>query len=157
VRLARRRQSPRFARADRVERQLHVLAQLGRAARAAGLVIDELVATVRQAVHPVHAATQRVRAHPEGERPLEPQRLARLAAEALEVAPQRALGLAVQLVLLIGRAEAPAPPAGLEQPEELVERAPIALVIALEHLVDEDPEALVERRLARDAEDPREL
>ena len=36
-------------------------------------------------------------------------------------------------------------------------RAPAALVVALEHLVDEDPEALVERRLARDPEDAREL
>ena len=78
------------------------------------------------------------------------------------VAHERLRGLAAQLALLVGVAEAAAPPAGVEQAEELVERPALApslrrLVVALEDLVDEDPEALVDRRLARDPEDAREL
>ena len=38
---------PRLARADRVERELHVLAQLRRGLRAPGLVVDQLVARRR--------------------------------------------------------------------------------------------------------------
>src|SRR6185295_1686 len=78
-------------------------------------------------------------------------------ARALLIAAQRRLCLGVQLLLLVAPAEAAAPPAGLEQPEQLVDRMAAGLVVALEHLVDEDPEALVERRLARDPEDAREL
>jgi len=57
-----------------------------------------------------------VRAHAEGEGLLEPQRLGVLVAEAVVVAAQGAVGLGVQLALLVGGAEAAAPPAGLEQP-----------------------------------------
>src|SRR3954449_12245173 len=39
----------------------------------------------------------------------------------------------------------------------MLERAALALVEALENLVQEDPEALVDRRLLRDPEDAREL
>ena len=75
------------------------------------------------------------------------------------VAQQRLRRLGAQLALLLGVAEAAAAPAGLEQPEQLGQRAGrrAAGVEALEHLVDEDPEALVERRLGRDPEDAREL
>ena len=53
---------PRLARADRVERELHVLAQLRRGLRAAGLVVDQLVAAVGQPVDAVDAPAQQVRA-----------------------------------------------------------------------------------------------
>ena len=150
---------PRLARADRVERELDVLAQLRRRLRPAGLVVDQLVAAVRQLVDAVDAPAQQVRPQPERERALEPDRLGVLVLEALVVAQQRRRRLAAQLALLLGVAEAAAPPAGLEQPEQLGQRAGrrAAAVEALEHLVDEDPEALVERRLRRDPEHAREL
>src|SRR3712207_7647279 len=44
-----------------------------------GLVVDQLVAAVRQPVHPVHAPAQRVRAERERERLLEPHGLGVLA------------------------------------------------------------------------------
>ena len=82
-----------------------------------------------------------------------------LVLEARVVAQQRLRGLGAQLALLLGVAEAAAAPAGLEQAEQLRQRAcgGAALVEALEHLVDEDAEALVERRLGRDPEHAREL
>ena len=74
------------------------------------------------------------------------------------VAHERLRGLGPELALLLGVAEAAAPPARLQQPEQ--RRQPglgAAAVVALEDLVDEDPEALVHRRLARDPEDAGEL
>ncbi len=66
----------------------------------------------------------------------------------------------MQLALL-ARVTEPAPaPAGLKEREELGQRAGLLgamRVIALQHLMDRDPEALVQRRLARDPEDAREL
>src|SRR3712207_8482158 len=52
--------------------------------------------------------------------------------------------------LPISRPEAAAPPPRLEQPEELVDGSSPGRVVPLEDLVDEDPEALVQRRLLRD-------
>src|SRR3954454_11547112 len=72
VRLMRRLQLPRLARSDRIQRELHVLAQLGGRLGTSRLVVDELVAAVRQAVHSVHPPAQQMRAEAEGERPLEP-------------------------------------------------------------------------------------
>ena len=93
----------------------------------------------------------------EGERALEPARLAAVLAQALVVAQQRDARLLVQLALLVGVGEAAATPARLEQRQDLLGAAVGGAVEALEHLVDEDPEALVERRLARDPQDAREL
>ena len=75
------------------------------------------------------------------------------------VAGQRRGRLAAQLALLLGVAEAAAAPAGVEQPEQLGQAGGRHSrgVVALEHLVHEDPEALVQRRLLRDPEHPREL
>ena len=86
------------------------------AARAPGLVVDELVVAVGQAIDAVHAPAQGVGAQAEAEGLLEPQRLAVLLAEALVVAAQGAVGLGVQLALLVGGSEAAAPPADREHP-----------------------------------------
>src|SRR5207248_1475894 len=81
-----------------------------------------------------------------------------LALEALEVAGQGAARLVAQLALLLGIAEPPAAPPRVEQAEQLGQSLPAPRgVEALQHLVDEDPEALMDRRLGRDPEDPREL
>ena len=91
---------------------------------------------------------------------------------ALVVAGERGDRAVAVLELVVGGAEALAAPAGLEQAEQAVEAARRAPTIgsspprrgahllgveALEHLVDQDPEALVDRRLLRDREDAREL
>src|SRR5436190_1824295 len=106
VRLARGIEVPGLARADGIERQLDVLAQLRGAARASRLVVDELIAAVGQPVDPVDAPAQRVRAHPELEAALEPDRLGVLVLEALVVAAQRGVGLGAQLALLLAGSEA---------------------------------------------------
>ena len=69
-----------------------------------------------------------------------------LGLEALVVAGQRRRGLAPQLALLLGVAEAAAPPAGVEQAQQLGQRPRriLAGVETLEHLVHDDPEALVD-------------
>src|SRR5204863_8974116 len=61
------------------------------------------------------------------------------------------------LALLLAGAEPTPAPARVDQPEQLVDVTDLGLVVALEHLMDEDPEALVERRLGRDPKDAREL
>ncbi len=77
------------------------------------------------------------------------------------VAGQRGGRLLAQLALLVGVAEARAPPAGVEQRQELGQRAELVAllltVVALEHLMHGDPEALVQGRLLRDPEHAREL
>src|SRR2546421_9223473 len=95
VRLLRGVELPRLPGADRVQGQLHVLAQLRRSLRPARLVVDQLVAAIGQPVDAIDPAAQQVRPQPEGERALEPQRLGRLALEALEVPRERAVGLPV--------------------------------------------------------------
>ncbi len=54
-------------------------------------------------------------------------------------------------------AEARAPPAGVEQREHLLERVTAVGVVALEHLVHDDAEALVDGLLGGDAQDARVL
>src|SRR4051812_25142200 len=92
---------PGLARADGIERQLHVLAQLRRAAGPSRLVVDELVAAAGQLVDAVDAAAERVRAHAELEPLLEPHGLGVLAEVALVVALHRRGRLAAQLALLL--------------------------------------------------------
>src|SRR4029079_785463 len=94
----------------------------------------------------------------------------------LVVAGEGRDGPVAVLELVVGGAESRAPPARLEQEQQAVEAArrlraraglTVALaecvrahglgVEALEDLVDEDPEALVDRRLPRNREDAREL
>src|SRR3712207_6235880 len=149
---------PGLACGHRVEGELDVRAQLRRGLGATRLVVDELVGAVGQPVDAVDAAADEVLAEPELEGLLEPHRLAVLGAKPVVVADERLGRLAAQLALLLGVAEAAAPPPRLEQPEQLGQR-PLggAAVEALEHLVDEDPEALVERRLRGDPEHAREL
>ena len=62
VGLAGRLQAPRLTRADRVQRQLDVLGQLGGALGPPGLVVDQLVLAVGQAVDAVDPAAQEVAA-----------------------------------------------------------------------------------------------
>ncbi len=73
------------------------------------------------------------------------------------IARERGVGLSAQLELVLAEAEAAPAPALLEQLEQLRERLARAGVVALEHLMHDDPEALVLRLLGRDAQDAREL
>src|SRR5690242_10262235 len=98
-----------------------------------------------------------MRAELEREAALEPDRLGVAREVELPVAPERGDRLVPELQLVVGVPEAAAPPARLEEVHQVVERATAALVEALEHLVDDDAEALVDGRLLRDAEDAREL
>ena len=116
------------------------------------------------AVDAVDAAAQQVRADPEREVALEPDRRGLLAGEALVVALERGDRLLVQLALLVRLAEARAaasrsrtassacPGVGSRSASPPVERLLVGElgVVALEHLVHEDPEALLERLLLRD-------
>ena len=109
---------PRLARGDRVERELDVVAQLLGALGDARLVVDQLVAAAGELVDAVDAPADLVAAEREGERALEPARLAAVLAEPLVVAQQRDARLLVQLALLVGVGEAAAPPARLEQRQD---------------------------------------
>ena len=63
----------------------------------------------------------------------------------------------MELALLIAVTEAASAPTLFEQRQQFVNCSPVRLVVALQHLVEEDPEALVHRRLLRNPEDAREL
>ena len=73
------------------------------------------------------------------------------------VAGERIARLVEQLPIARGLAEPGAPPAGVEQPEHLLERVPAVGVVALEHLVDDDAEALVDGLHGGDAQHACEL
>src|SRR5207248_2362223 len=89
---------------------------------------------------------------------LKPDGLGLLRLEPQVVALERRRRLTAELALLLGVAEAGAAPAGVEQPQQLRERAIRSLPVEpLQHLMDEDPEALVDGWLLGDPEDPREL
>src|SRR5829696_2070752 len=78
---------------------------------------------------------------------------------------QRLDRLLAELELVIGLAEARAPPGRAEQGHQPLKTARLRVrfartlrsVEAFQHLVDDDPEALVDRRLLGDPEDAREL
>ncbi len=160
VGLAGGRQLPVLARSQRIERQLDVVAQLLGALRPRGLVVDQLVLRLgarMQAIDAVDPAAQVVGPDAEGEGPLEPDRLGVLIVQAAVVAGQRVPGLLEQLAVDSLTSEAAATPAALEQLQQLRQRGAALGVVALEHLVDDDPEALVDRLLGRDAQDAGEL
>ena len=158
---------PGLAGGDAIEGDLEVVGQLGGALGRAGLVVDELVAAVGMAVDAVDAAADRRLADLEREAPLEPDRPRRARVVALVVAGERRDRTVAVLELVVGEPEAGPPPARLEQPEQAVEPAVVGVspggladllgVVALENVVDEDAEPLVDRRLLRDREDAGEL
>ena len=160
--LARGIELPRLPSPHRIQRQLHVVGELVGALGAAGLVVDQLVLAAGQPVDAVDAAAKHVRPELERELALEPHRLGVVGLEALVVAGERCGRLSAQLALLLGIAEAAPPPAGIEQSEQLRQSARwvggiSVRVVALEDLVDEDPEPLVDRRLLGNAEHSGEL
>src|SRR5829696_226422 len=157
VALRRRLEAPGLARAHLVDGQLYVLAELLLGLRSARLVVDQLERPVGVAVHAVDAPAQEVRPDPERERTLEPDRLRVGLPVAAPVVLERGDRAGAELLLVVRVAEAGAPPRGLEQLAQLPERAAALRVEALEHLVEHDAEALVDRGLLRDAEDAREL
>ena len=92
VGLTRGLQVPGLARRERVQRQLHVVAELLgplRRARSCSRSARTPRPRSRQAVDAVDAPAQVVRPEPEGERALEPHRLGVLPVQALVVARQR--------------------------------------------------------------------
>ena len=89
--------------------------QVGLPLALAGLVVDQLVATVGQAVDAVDAAAHVVGADLEVEPALQPDRLALRLALALPVEPHRLAGAVAELQLVVAGAEPRAPPAGLEE------------------------------------------
>ena len=114
---------PGLAGAEPVERDLDVAGELRARARVAGLVVDQLVAAVGEAVDAVDPPAQLVRADREREAALEPDRLGLRARVALLVAGERGDGAVAVLKLVVGGAEARAAPARLEQAEQAVEAA----------------------------------
>src|SRR5215210_3234251 len=157
IALRRGRQVPRLARSHLVERELHVLAQFLGGLRFTGLVVDQLVAALGKAVDAVDAPAHEVRAEAEGERALEPHRVAGALALGLPVALERGHRAGPELAVVGAVTEAGTPPRGIEDAHELVERTAALGVVALEHLVQDDSEALIDRRLLGHAEDAREL
>src|SRR5690349_2002057 len=115
------------------------------------------------AIDPVHAPRDRGFADLEREAPLQPDRARCAGAVALVIAGEGGDGAVAVLQLVVGEPEPGAPPPRLEEREEPVDAALVAAaaellgVVALEHVVDEDPEALVDRRLLWDREDAGEL
>ena len=106
---------PGLAGRQPVERQLQVVLELGLGLALAGLVVDQLVVAVGQAVDAVDAAADVVVADLEVELFLQPDRFALGDPLALPVEPQRLAGAVAELQLVVGRAEAGPPPAGLEE------------------------------------------
>jgi hypothetical protein len=98
-----------------------------------------------------------VGSQPEGEGALEPHGLAVLVAEARVIARERRPRLVHKLALGLAFAERAAAPHGVEQLDHLRERAAALRVVALQHLVDDDAEALVNGLLGGDPQDAREL
>src|SRR5689334_9901986 len=98
-----------------------------------------------------------MRSQLKGELALEPHGLALLGLKALVVASQRTSGLAAELALLLGVAKPSPPPARVQQTQQLGQSGGLAGVEAFQHLVDEDPEPLVERRLLGNPEHAGEL
>src|SRR3954451_20698270 len=98
-----------------------------------------------------------MRPEPERERALHPRRASLGGAVVLPVRAQRRHRLLAELQVVVRIPEAVAPPRDLEELHEMLERPALALVEALQDLVQQDPEALVDGRLLRDAEDAREL
>src|SRR4051794_10107752 len=115
------------------------------------------MAAVRQPIDAVHATAHEVRAESEREAPLERHRLALTLAVELPVAPQRRHRALAELEVVVRVAEPRPPPRRLEELHQVLERSPAIRVEALQHLVDDDAEALVDRRLLGDPEDAREL
>ncbi len=149
--------APRVDRRHRVELQLDVVAQLLRRPWPAGLVVDELVVAVGMPIHTVDAAAQGVRTEPELEATLDPDDLRRLRGGSRVVPRHRVLGARPQSRLVGLAGQSRAPPARLQQVEQLTLLRAAAAVIALEHLVDDDPEPLGDGRSLRDPQHPVEL
>src|SRR5271155_1328897 len=98
-----------------------------------------------------------VGSEPEGERALEPHRLGVLAVQPLVIDPQRGKRFCAQLELVLAAAEGASAPAFLEQLQQLRKRLSGGGVVALEHLMHDDPKPLVLRLLGRDTQDSSEL
>ena len=107
------------------------------------------------AVNAVHTAAQVVRPEPEVEGALEPHRPRSRLRQPRVVARQRRAALLAQLLLAFAQS-GPAPH-GVEELEHLGQRLRALGVKTLEHLVDDDAEALVQRLLGRDPQHAREL
>src|SRR5262245_44815540 len=156
-------EAPCLPRREAVDGELHVRLELARRLRVARLVVDQLVAAVRQLVHPVHPAAQVVWADAEVELALHPARLRPARHLARVVAMQRLDRLLAELELVVGLAEARPPPGDCEEAHQPLHASGVRIVSgllsveALEHLVNDDPEALVDGCLLRDAEDAGEL
>src|SRR6187549_2915023 len=151
---------PGLARRQPVEGELQVALQVCFALALSGLVVDQLVVAAREAVDAVDAPAHVVLADLDVELALQPDRRPLRLALALPVEAHRLAGAVAELQLVVAGAEPRAPPARLEeghQPRQPVAVGVLLLVEALEDVVDEDAEALVDRRLLRDAEDAGEL
>src|SRR4051794_32352311 len=152
-------QPPGLTGGEAVDRELHVGLQGARRLGIARLVVDQLVAAARELVDAVDAAAEVVWPDPEVELPLYPAGLRPARHLAGVVAVERVDRLLAELELVVGLAEARAPPGDAEQPHEPLEAACMGVVPgllavkALQHLMDDDSEPLIDRRLLRDAED----
>src|SRR5271166_4339048 len=98
-----------------------------------------------------------VRAETKRELALEPHRLGALLLQALVIASERGAREIAQPPFGLALAEAAPAPARVEQAQHLAQRLSALGVIALEHLVHRDPEALVKRLGRGDAQDAGEL
>ena len=106
---------PRLAGGEAVEGELQVALEVGLGLAFAGLVVDQLVVAVGQAVDPVDPAAHVVLADLEVELALQPDRLALGDPLALPVEAQRLAAAVAVLQLVVAVAEAGAPPARLEE------------------------------------------
>src|ERR687898_1210199 len=113
VALRRRLEAPGLARAHLVHGQLDVLTELLLGLRAARLVVDQLNCPDGVAIHAVDAPAEEMRADPERERALEPDRLRVGLPVAAPVVLQRRDRAGAELLLVVGVAEAGPPPRGL--------------------------------------------
>ena len=109
------------------------------------------------AVDAVDAAAQQVRPDLERERALEPDRLG---VESRSLASSSRAPSTARLRNCCSSSESPKPERRQDASNSSISRSsepPPSRVEALQHLVHDDPEALVDRRLLRDPEDAREL
>src|SRR5262249_44281091 len=138
----------------------HVTLQLRRRLRTGRLVVDQLVRLTRplgEAIDAVDAPAQVVGPDSERELPLEPHRLGALGVQPSVVARERLPCPLPEPKLASAFAKATSSPPRVEQAEQLRKRPSALGVVALEHLVDRDPESLLKRLLGRDPQDAREL
>src|SRR5262249_56201733 len=146
-------EAPCLPGGEPVDGELDVGLELARRLGIAGLVVDQLVPAARQLVDTIDTPAQVMRPDPEVELPLDPARMRAAGDLAGVIAAERLDRLLAELQLVIGLAEAGAPPGRRKQGHQALEIARVDLacsllsLVTLQHLLHDDAKPLLHPRL----------